>query len=261
MALQTPGNESVQTAKRKKSTDCLAIVGTETCCGKTVLLSGMAGALREQGFKTRAMKPIILGPSRAAEAELSFISSVSHTPLGYQQIFTEKSKGLRDTSWHNAINQNRDGDSLTLIELPGGSATPICFEENQSESKVVAWHDTADILAQADLPCILVAKHAVDAIEQLVLNAYYLTMRRVFVLGLATVETSTGMGLDIENKMTRDDFAMALFSRTGAPYLGCIKHSTSISVPRCNQGNLIKLTTAGLDLLTVLKALNLTVSV
>lgn len=250
----------MQAAKRKKSADCLAIVGTETGCGKTVLLSGLAGALREQGFTTQAIKPIILGASRAAEAELSFISSVSHTPLGYQQIFVEKSAGMRDTNWHNVINQKRAHDSLTLLELPGGSATPVSFDD-QAETKMPVWQDTADILAKSDLPCILVAKHAADAIEQLVLNAYYLTMKRVYVLGLATVETSTGMGLEIENKISREDFAMALFSRTGAPYLGCIKYSMSVSVPKCNQGNLIKLTTAGLDLLTVLKALNLTVTV
>ena len=128
-------------------------------------------------------------------------------------------------------------------------------------AKVVEWQDTANILAKSNMPCILVAKHATDAIEQLVLNAYYLTMQRVYVVGLATVETSSGMGSEIENKMRREDFAMALFSRTGAPYLGCIKYSLSVSVPRCNQGNLVKLTTAGLDLLTVMKALNLRVSV
>jgi dethiobiotin synthetase len=251
----------VQSAKQKKTSDCLAIVGTEAGCGKTVLISGMAGALREQGFKTRAMKPIVLGPKSNAEPELNFISSVSHTPRGYQQIFVEKSTLLRDTSWHNAISQNRDSESLTLLELPGGSATPICFDENPGQSKVVEWQDTTDILAKSNLPCIIVAKHAADAIEQLVLSAYYLTMKRVFVLGLATVETSAGIGQEMEDRITRDDFAMALFSRTGAPYLGCIKYSPSVSVPRCNQGNLIKLTTAGLDLLTVMKALNLTVSV
>lgn len=251
----------MQSTKKKKPADCLAIVGTEAGCGKTILLSGMAGALREQGFKTRAMKPIVLGPARGSEQELSFISSVSHTPLGYHQVFVDTAKNMHDTALHNAINQNRDGETLTLVELPGGAATPIYFDESEAGAKVVEWQDTANILAKSNMPCILVAKHATDAIEQLVLNAYYLTMQRVYVVGLATVETSSGMGSEIENKMRREDFAMALFSRTGAPYLGCIKYSLSVSVPRCNQGNLVKLTTAGLDLLTVMKALNLRVSV
>ncbi len=251
----------MQSTKKKKPYDCLAIVGTETGCGKTILLSGMAGALREQGFKTRAMKPIVLGSNRGSEPELSFISSVSHTPLGYHQVFVDSTNNMSDTAMHNAINQNRDGESLTLVELPGGAATPIYFDESDAGAKVVEWQDTTNILAKSNMPCILVAKHAADAIEQLVLNAYYLTMQRVYVVGLATVETSSGMGSEIENKMRREDFAMALFSRTGAPYLGCIKYSMSVSVPRCNQGNLVKLTTAGLDFLTVLKALNLTVPV
>ncbi|HEY9677377.1 MAG TPA: AAA family ATPase [Drouetiella sp.] len=251
----------MQSGKRKKQSDCLAIVGSEAGCGKTTFMAGMAGALREQGFKTRAIKPIVLGESRTAEPELSFISLVSHTPRGYPQIIIDKLHNLNETAWHNAINQSRTPDTLTLIELPGGCATPLRFSDKPSDSKTLEWIDTANVLAQANIPCILVAKHSASAIEELVLNAYYLTMQRVFVLGLATVETSSGMGADLENRMTRDDFSMALFTRTGAPYLGCIKHSISVSVPRCNQGNLIKLTSGGLDLLAVMKALNLTVSV
>jgi dethiobiotin synthetase len=252
---------SLQTTKKKKPTDCLAVVGTESGCGKTVLMAGVAGALREQGFKTCALKPIAIDESRSAEAELSFISSVSQTPPGYQQVFLTSSKSLREAAFHNAISQHRDGETLTLVELPGGAATPVSFEESDAGSKVIEWQDTANILRRANLPCLLVAKHASDAIEQLVLNAHYLTTQRISVIGLATVETSAGLGAEIENKMRRDDFAMALFSRIGAPYLGCIKHSVSVSVPRCTQGNLLKLTTGGLDLLTVMKALNLTVSV
>lgn len=251
----------MQSTKKKKPSDCLAIVGTEAGCGKTVLLSGIAAALREQGFATRAIKPIVLNANRATEAELSFISSVSHTPLGYQQVFVDSARELQETAIHNAINQNRGGESLSLIELPGGAATPVYFDKTAAGAKVIEWQDSANILAKSNVPCILTAKHASDAIEQLVLNAFYLTMKRVYVVGIATVETAEGMGAEIENKMRREDFAMALFSRTGAPYLGCIKYSMSVSVPRCNQGNLVKLTTAGLDLLTVMKALNLKVSV
>ncbi|HEY9730666.1 MAG TPA: AAA family ATPase [Drouetiella sp.] len=252
----------MQAVKKKKPTDCLAVVGTESGCGKTVLMAGVAGALREQGFKTCAVKPIALGqPSRSAEAELSFISNVSQTPLEYQQVFLTGSKVMRETAFQNALSRHRDGETLTLIELPGGTATPVNFEENEAGSKVTEWQDTATILRKNSLPCILVAKHASDAIEQLVLNAYYLTTQRISVIGMATVETSAALGAEIENKMRRDDFAMALFSRTGIPYLGCIKHSISVSVPHCNQGNLLKLTTGGLDLLAVMKALNLTVSV
>lgn len=251
----------MQSSKKKKPTDCLAIVGTGAGCGKTVVLAGVAGALREQGFKTRAVKPIVLSQNPASESELSFISTVSHTPRGYHQIFLENLSSMRESAFLNAINQNRDGEILTLVELPGGAATPVYFDDADAGSKVIEWLDTANMVRKANLPCILVSRHASDAIEQLVLNAYYLTMQRVAVVGLVTVETGAGMGAEIENRMRREDFAMALFSRTGVPYLGCIKYSMSVSVPSCNQGNLLRLTTAGLDLLTVMKALNLSVSV
>ena len=248
-----------ETVQEKDATDGLIILGTESGCGKTVFMSGLAAALREEGFATQATKPIVLGAKQSAQSELSFISSVTHTPMGYHQVFIETSVAPDDTTWLNAISQSRSKSILTFFELPGSCATPIGFDCDSTS--LPSWRDSADIAGQLDMPCILVAKHGSDAIEKLVLSAYYLTMKNVYILGLATVETTPGLGQEFEARMKRDDFGMAVFCRTGAPYLGCIKYSPSISVPRVNQGNLIKLTSGGLDVLTVLKALNLTVSV
>lgn len=245
--------------KKKDAADGLIVLGTESGCGKTVFMSGLAAALREEGFATQAIKPIVLGTKQSAQSELSFISSVTHTPMGYHQVFIETAHAPHDSAWLSAISQGRRQSILTLFELPGSCATPVGFEPDNAS--LPSWRDCADIAGQFDMPCILVAKHGSDAIEKLVLSSYYLTMKNIYVLGLATVETSTGLGQEFEARIKRDDFGMAVFSRTGAPYLGCIKYSPSISVPRVSQGNLIKLTTGGLDVLTVLKALNLTVSV
>ncbi|MCP6756421.1 hypothetical protein NL533_32840, partial [Klebsiella pneumoniae] len=83
--------------KTQRKTDGLVILGTESGCGKTVFMAGLAATLREQGFDTRAMKPLVLGAKQVAQAELSFISSIAHTPMGYHQIFIEKPRASHDT--------------------------------------------------------------------------------------------------------------------------------------------------------------------
>ncbi|MGH9550767.1 MAG: hypothetical protein ACRD3W_15405, partial [Terriglobales bacterium] len=79
------------------------------------------------------------------------------------------------------------------------------------------------------------------------------------VIGLITVETVHESGLELEAKTTRADFTIGLYTRTRVPYLGCVKFSQSISVPRVNQGNVIKQTENGIDLLLLMKALNVQV--
>jgi len=79
------------------------------------------------------------------------------------------------------------------------------------------------------------------------------------ITGMVTVETQADEGKVLESKLTRTEVALLLASRTSVPYLGCLKFSPSISVPRVNQGNLIKVISEGVDLLLILKSLNLNV--
>jgi len=79
------------------------------------------------------------------------------------------------------------------------------------------------------------------------------------LLGLVTVETTADGGRQFEMCMSRDKAELSFLARTGVPYLGCIKHSPSVSVPEVNRGNLVKLTTGGLEFLEVIKDLNLQV--
>ena len=78
---------------RKRGPVGLAILGTEPGCGKTVLTTGLAATLQEEGFAARAVKPICLCGRQEAQAELSFISSISKTQLTYPIPNTAKTAG------------------------------------------------------------------------------------------------------------------------------------------------------------------------
>lgn len=233
------------------------VIGTEEGCGKTVFMCGLAGALREQGFRTKALKPIVLGSKRASEPELGFITAVTQSRADYPILFIEKPTNILNTNIHNVILTTRQPGTISLVELPGGAASPVSFEMNPVGKLTSNWMDTRDAAMEFDAPCILVAKHQADALERLAVNSFYLQGKGLNVIGLATVEVQPEGGTQLEAKTTRADFTMGLFARTQVHYLGCIKFSRSISVPRITQGNVIKQTESGLDLLLLLKSLNL----
>jgi dethiobiotin synthetase len=243
------------------SPDGLIIMGTEGGCGKTALMCGLACALQAKNIPTRAIKPLILGSRKSAEPELNFIQSVTRTPIKYPLQYLERPTSIHKTNWHNTILVSHSKTELTLIEVPGAPAAPICYDETHIGTLLPTWRDASDLAIEFQLPVLLVAKHASDCVEKLVTNAYYLTMHNIFVAGLVTVEVSEGLGQEVEGRMSRQDFALGLYSRTQIPYLGCLKYSPTISVPRVNPGELVKLTSNGLDLNILLRSLHLSVSV
>jgi len=234
------------------------VVGSEFGCGKTVFMCGVAGALRELGFRTRVFKPLIIGGRKQSEDEVSFLATVGQTPVNYPVTFLEGPLSIKETNWQNSVLMTRSPDQLTFVEMPGGAASPVCFEENSVGTMTNTWRDSADLANEFIQPCIVVAKHQIDAIERLVMTCAYLQHKGLVVIATATVETEPNGGAELEKRRTRADFSIGLNSKTGVPFLGCIKNSSSVSVPRVTQGNLIKQTESGLDLLPLLKAINLT---
>ena len=243
----------------------LLIAGCQPGCGKTVVVTGLAGTLREEGFQVRAVKPVCLGARQSMEPELAFLSSISQTPLTYPVRYVETPESLNAFLWNETIRVASAGVEPVLIELPGSCATPL-----RADGPNGRWLDVGDLARELGLPCLLVAREGVDAMEQLILNATYLMAASlVSVIGLVTVETAPepdsdrrcSPGKTVSGKMSAEERSLALTERTGVPYLGCLKFSPSISVPRVSQGNLIKTTSAGIDLLPIIKTLNMRISV
>jgi len=231
----------------------LVVLGCEPGCGKTVVGAGLTAVLKEEGFQARAIKPILIGDRRLSQAELQFLSSVTHTPLNYSPSFLDNAGSLSKLGWTEALGTCRAGTAITLVELPGSCATPLAGVQGR-------WTDSADFAAELKWPCLVAARAGQDAMEKLLLNTVYLQSRNLQVIALVAVET----GADFSPSERRAGWEIpeiALQERTGAPFIGCLKHSPSISVPRVSQGNVIKTTSACLDLLPVIKALNLRISV
>lgn len=233
----------------------LTIIGTEAGCGKTVFMTGLSALLRQQGVDLRAVKPIVLGTRERAESEISFICSISATPRNYPVSIISSAKNLSEAQWEQSLSVGHDSSLFTFVETPGGCASPMSFEQNNVGTLAHSWRDTRDFALELGYPCIIVAHHNHEAIEKLVLAYSY--MQELSITGMVTVETQANEGQVLESKLTRTEVALLLASRTKAPYLGCIKFSPSISVPRVNQGNLIKVISEGVDLLLILKSLNL----
>ncbi len=232
----------------------VVVIGTEAGCGKTIFMTGLSAALREEGFPTRAIKPFVLGSRRDAESELAFISSITHTPVNYPIVIIEKPTSVQESNWQQAAMLTTSKQHLTFVEMPGSAATPLAYELTGTDTVGSTWKDSADFACDLGLPCILIAKHNKDALEKIMLAATFLKSRDARLVGIGTVETSEYGGAN-ELKMTKSELELAILNNTNSHYLGAIEYSPSISVPRVNQGNLIKVTSAGVDLLHVLRSL------
>lgn len=237
----------------------VVVVGTEAGCGKTIFMTGLSAALREEGFPTRAIKPFVMGTRRDAESEIAFISSITHTPVNYPIVVIDKPSAIQESSWQQAAMMTTSRQHLTFVEMPGSPATPLAFEMTGAGTIGSAWKDSANFACDLGLPCILIAKHNKDALEKIALAATFLRSRDARLVGVGTVETNE-YGAHQELKMTKSELELAIMNSAGSHYLGAIEFSPSISVPRVNQGNLIKVTSAGVDLLHVLRSLGATAS-
>lgn len=232
----------------------MVVLGSGPASGKTVVMTGLTCMLQEEGFESRALKPICIGDKKASEIELSFISSISHTPLTYPVQYIDKPGQLTSFGWEAALRTLVSTRETTLVELPGSTATPL-MQANDT------WKDAADLALELDWPCLVVASIAEDLIEKLLLNTVYLLARGLPLIGLVIVQTTPEHSFQSSLGLSSDTLALALFERTRVPLIGCLSYSPSISVPKVNQGNLIKTTSCAIDLLPIIEALNLRLSV
>lgn len=234
----------------------ITILGTEPSCGKTVFMAGLFGLLRQQKFSVRALKPVAFGKADRYQAELSFISSLTASPRNYPTILLPTGKFLSPSQWVASLALCMNQPDFVGVELPGSCASFLCMEGASNQSPEIS-KDCAAFARELRYPVIIVARHNMDAMEKLVSAINYAQKAGLTVMGTATVETKFGEGQEAGSFLTR--LNLELLARLGVPvpYLGSIKFSPSISVPRGNQGNLIRLATDGLDLLTIYEATGL----
>jgi dethiobiotin synthetase len=255
IAHQDDRGESSALSVRLGENPGMTFLGTEVGCGKTAFMTGLTAILRQEGMPARAVKPVCIGPRERSEAELSFICSITGTPRSYPAAFVPSAKNLSNAQWSQALSICFNAKDLTMVETPASLSSAMSFEQSNTCGLAYSWKDSTDFAVELGFPVILVAKHNAEAVERLVLAWSYARTQGLTVAGMVTVETTNGEGKAFEAKLTRSEVNLLLNSRTSTPYLGCLKFSPSISVHRVNQGNLVKMTESGIDLLAIRQAL------
>lgn len=262
-ARQGSNSRNIRSINRTKFGSSLhsgvCIIGCEPGCGKTVLMSGLAGVLSDYGGRVRAVKPLTYASLERSAPEYTFISSVTKTRVDYQSVHLSFPPTLARSQWDQIILSATASDAVTFVELPAGAATPLSFEKDSVNRLTHEWWTTTDLIRSLNYPAILVARHAPDALEKLSVSLNYLQSGGIDVLAMATVETSMMEARLMDRCISKDDFELFLITGTGVPYLGCLRYSPSIDVGQVSQGNLKRTVEECLDLLVLRRSLDLPV--
>lgn len=236
----------------------LTVLGTERGCGKTVLMTGLVGLMRQQHLAVRAVKPIAFGPRDRCNSENNFISSVTATPANFPHVFAASARHLNPGNWSQALSVSLHESGFTAVELPESCASPLMFERTEVGTIAHKWRDCSDFALELGFAVVLVARHNEFALEKIIMAVEHIQRKGLTVAGAITCETKMGEGRDLEATYQRNDLDRLIRSAVGVPYLGCVKFSPSISVVRVNQGNLIRLVNEGVSLAPISQATGLT---
>lgn len=232
----------------------LIIFGSDAGAGKTVVMSALSKLLSENGFENAAIKPVGIGNASAFAAEQGFIADISGYTRPYNSICLPAPGDMTQNQWTEAVTACTTTGVFTLVELPGCPATPLSWPDGER----LFWKDTGDLATQLGWPCVLVSRLGERTIEQCLLNCIYLKRRNIEVLGLITVcPTPEHAKIASKARPFPDGFETVIGERLRVPYLGAIPFAPALSVLGRQRGNLLKLAETNLDILPLLKRLNL----
>lgn len=226
----------------------LVVTGTHAKCGKTIACAGLAGILNELGFSAQAIKPFSFQPTVTIRSgyEQAFFDRVIR-PVQPVEVFAKESAlQVSNVDWQRLLEACRKRVYPYLLETPGSAASPIRFEQDELR-------DSVDLAKALEVPLLLVTAKQPDLIGALTPMLSYLWSRDAKAIGWMAVETTP-----VQTPFW-DEEVIYLRQQSEIPYLGEIAYSPSISVEALQQGNLLRITEAGLDLLPIQQALNLLV--
>ncbi len=224
----------------------LIVTGTHPKCGKTVACAGLAGVLNELGFHAQAMKPLAFQPEVSLRKgyEQAFFDRII-PPLQHVDVLTtEAPRSVNPVAYQRLLETCRKRVYPYLLESPGNAATPIRF----SSTELL---DAADLAETLGLQMLVVTAKQPDIIGALAPVFAYLWSRDAKVAGWLAVETTPIDTPDWDQEI------LYLRAQYDVPFLGEIPYSPSISVEALQQGNLLRATETGVDLLPIQQALEL----
>lgn len=224
----------------------LLLTGVQPKCGKTVACAGLAGVLNDLGFQAQAMKPLSFQPAVSIRRgyEQAFFDRVI-PPLQMVDVFSaESAQALAPVDYQRVIEACRKRTYPYILETPGNVASPIRYVGHEML-------DAIDLAKEIGVPMIIVTAKQADIIGALAPVFAYLWHRDAPAIGWLAVETAPVQTPDWDTEI------LYLRSHYELPYLGEIAYSSSISVEALQQGNLLRTTEMGVDLLPIQQALDL----
>lgn len=224
----------------------LLVTGAHARCGKTIAAAGLAGVLNDLGFHAQAIKPLSFQPGMSVRKgyEQAFFDRII-TPLQSVELFSAESPStLGQIEWQRLLEVCRKRVYPYILESPGNVASPIRYVQHEIL-------DAIDLAKALEIPMLIVTAKQSDIISILAPVFAYLWHRDANVAGWLAVETDPCSTPDWDNEV------LYLRGHYEIPFLGEIPYSPSISSEALQQGNLLRSTEMGVDLLPIQQALNL----
>lgn len=211
--------------------------------GKTVISSGIVGAILSLGLYAEAVKPYEYG---IANNDIKYIVQVTKRPSDYNPVLIDNWAKTNTKTWNNLLSICRNFPYPVLLESPCCVSTPL-----KADSDIF---DCINLSETLSWPILLVTNAAERPYESLVQALSFLKHRNANLIGFIT--TCSKQNIDY---LWFEELVNTVVVNYGVNCLGMIPFSPSISREENRQGNIIKLTQQYIDLLPIQTQLNLTV--
>lgn len=226
------------------------VTGTDTDAGKTVVIAGLAGAIKARGINTGVMKPVASGGIRKgknflsqdalflagsinSDDELELINPITlELPLSPLAASRLEKKEINLESIRRAYHKLRQRHDFLLVEGIGGLLVPIKKD-----------YFVADMAAEMGLPIIIVARLNLGTINHTLLTVNEASRRGISIKGIifnCAKNRDTGLA-----EKTNPDLIKEL---SGVPIIGTLPFDPGVSVEDKKYGNITELTTEFIDI-------------
>jgi adenosylmethionine-8-amino-7-oxononanoate aminotransferase len=181
----------------------LAVVGTDTGAGKTVVAAAITAELRRGGLRVRALKPVATGvdpPAAGEDAELlarasgaapeACVLATFRAPRSPLAAATDEGRRVDVGAVERGILDAADGADLLVVEGVGGVLVP--FDDERT---------VLDLVRDLDVPVLVAGRAGLGTINHCALTVQACRHAGVEVVGvvLSRVERDGDAGLAREN--------------------------------------------------------------
>lgn len=227
------------------------ITGTDTNIGKTVIAAGLAGALKNRGYRVGVMKPVQSGAasrngslySQDAEFVLSAVNGHEASDLNCPVLLREPlapsvaakldNKTIDVELIKKAYHDLEKSNDFVIVEGAGGIVVPLTPRFLIS-----------DLIRYLNIPALMVARAGLGTINHTVLTAEHAQRAGVSMLGVVINNFKGGLA--------EETSPAVIAELTGLPILGRIPHDASIDVENMKHGNIVSLVEENLDLQAII---------